>query len=90
MVLNLSVEDDNMKWFLVVHEFGHALGLGHMHQMSLLGKALDEKRAKAWIRKEYMLHDATEEFFDANFKPYTGKYTKEIGHFDAASVMCYP
>ena len=34
MWLDLSGKDDNYNEYLVVHEFGHALGLGHEHQRS--------------------------------------------------------
>ena len=34
MWLDLSHKDDNYNEYLVVHEFGHALGLGHEHQRS--------------------------------------------------------
>ena len=91
MVLNLSRKDDNFKQYIVVHEFGHALGLGHMHQSSHFAKALDERLTIEWLQEESGLssEDAVKKF-NADFKPYTGECTKEIGHFDAGSVMCYP
>ena len=91
MVLNLSHKDDDFKRYIVVHEFGHALGLGHMHQSSHLANALDERLTIEWLQEESRLssEDAKKKFV-ADFKPYTIESTEEIGQFDAGSVMCYP
>ena len=91
MVLNLSHKDDDFKQYIVVHEFGHALGLGHMHQSSHLANALDERLTIEWLKEEsgLSLEDSVKKF-NTDFKPYTGVQTEEIGHFDASSVMCYP
>ena len=91
MVLNLSHNDDNFKWYIVVHEFGHALGLGHMHQSSYLAKALDEHLTIEWLQKKSGLSsEGAVQKFNADFKPYSGGCTEESGQFDASSVMCYP
>ena len=90
MVLNLSRNDDDFRYYIVVHEFGHALGLGHMHQSSHLAKALDEKLTIEWLRNEsgYSPEGAIKKFND-DFKPYTKEHIEEVSPFDASSVMCY-
>ena len=91
MVLNLSRNDDDFRQYVVVHTFGHALGLGHMHQSSYLVKALDEHLTIEWLQEEsgLSLEDAVKKF-NADFKSYAGECTTEMGYFDASSVMCYP
>ena len=91
MVLNLSGDDDHYKQFVVVHEFGHALGLGHKHQTSHLSKALDRDATIGWLKKiSRLTHKEAEEKFLADFKPYTEGVHEEVGEFDPKSVMCYP
>ena len=57
MWLDLSGKDDNYNEYLVVHEFGHALGLGHEHQRSdfraCIISFLDETKMRKRLKDRY-------------------------------------
>ena len=57
MWLDLSRKDDNYNEYLVVHEFGHALGLGHEHQRSdfqaCIISFLDETKMRERLKNRY-------------------------------------
>ena len=91
MRLNLSRDDDDYRQFVVVHEFGHALGLGHEHQTSHLVNALDRNVTIGWLKQISGISQGNaEEKFNADFKPYSEGGPEEVGEFDGGSVMCYP
>lgn len=94
MWLDLSYRCDNYREYLVMHEFGHVLGLGHDHQMSHLAKALDKKAVIKCLRRDYeMSKESAKRKFEADYKRYSKasapKYLEGI-EFDPWSVMCYP
>ena len=87
MWLCLDSENDEYKKHLVIHEFGHALGLGHEHQRSDFWKHI-----KPYVDKEKMKADLG--ISDARFErdwgkdkdSKTGTCTPE---YDPKSVMHY-
>ena len=93
MWLNLSaVRFDDYREYVVVHEFGHVLGLGHEHQMSHLAAALDEKATIKWLENKCSYDKSgAKAKFRADFKCYpSNEPIKEGIKFDPWSVMCYP
>ena len=87
MWLNLHMGNDDYKQYVVVHEFGHALGLGHEHQRCDFWK-----RTEPYIDKNKMMTDlgVTERFFDCNWGKDESSRTSSNTKYDPKSVMHYP
>ena len=68
LVLNLNCPEEKDRRSLVIHEFGHVLGLGHEHQRKDFWKAI-----KKHIDMKKMKHDpwVTDNFFKAKTKKVT-------------------
>ena len=85
--------DDSFKKYLVVHEFGHALGLGHEHQRSdfwkMLTPYLKEAGMKADLSQLSRSKDEQEFKYDwgGDQKSMEGKATRTC--YDSGSVMHY-
>ncbi len=56
MWLNLTV-DDRSKEHLVMHEFGHALGLGHEHQQAYFWNNIGKFLRKDCIAEHFRIED---------------------------------
>lgn len=86
MWLDLSQGPDLYKKHLVIHEFGHALGLYHEHQRSdfwmHIEPYIDKSRMKADL---HMSDDAFKERYDKLNKTESAVHTK----YDPKSVMHY-
>ena len=88
MWLDLSYCDDDYHEYTVVHEFGHALGLGHEHQMKTIATAIDKKKTIAFL--EEIREPNVTARFKRDYKCYSKDVPKEGVEFDPLSVMCYP
>ena len=78
--------DDKYKKHLVVHEFGHALGLGHEHQRSDFWKLIKPYIDMTKMRKKLNISDASFAINWDNDKLFErGKCTA----YDPHSVMHY-
>ena len=86
MWLDLNVSGDNYKKHLVIHEFGHALGLGHEHQRSDFWKLI-----KPYVDIEEMKKDlkVTTKGFEVNWDSDSQFKTGKCTAYDPYSIMHY-
>ena len=77
---------DDYKKHIVIHEFGHALGLDHEHQRSDFWKVIKPYADVTKMKKDLNLTDkAFKSIWDSDHHFNTGKYTT----YDPYSVMHY-
>ena len=87
MWLNLSQGGDEYKKHLVVHEFGHALGLDHEHQRGdfwkLIKPYVNESAMKddPYIKDAYASYKADPDFFKASDRRKTKYDPKSVMHY---------
>jgi hypothetical protein len=83
MWLDLGAGDNSHKQHLVIHEFGHALGLGHEHQRpdfwELIGPFIDKKKVE----------NDTDCSWDWNMDEYLEINKDRATRYDSNSVMHY-
>ena len=94
MWLNLGVDDSNYKKYVVRHEFGHALGLGHEHQGRKAPRGLIIKEAVVdyLMQKRRMTKDDAERCYKCNYEqPPIEDLSSAIdaSGFDQKSIMHY-
>ena len=77
------------KKFLVVHEFGHALGLGHGNQARQLDGLLDKTKTIEFLMTEMEEEDAKKKF-KKDYQIKDGAGIEQPSKLDGSSVMCYP
>ena len=84
MWLNLSSGGDNYKKHVVIHEFGHALGLGHEHQRSDFWKIV-----KPYVNVGAIISEVGKASFDVNWGKDHEYNKKNATKYDPLSVMHY-
>ena len=89
MWLDLHSDSDDYKKFIVIHEFGHALGLGHEHQRSdfwrLIEPHIDVDLMKARLHDLGVSRTQFEKNWDRDQAFIGGKTTE----YDPHSIMHY-
>ena len=94
MHLNLSYAGDRYNEHLVMHEFGHALGLGHEHQRVFFWNNIGKFFRKDVVEKEYgqAYKDVVEKEFQAYYRSNIASYEDQTGEkseYDPDSIMHY-
>ena len=85
MWLNLSAGGDNYKKYVVVHQFGHALGLEHEHQCGEFWRLIKDYIDVSKMRKDRHLQG-----FDAWFEGlqyFSSEH--DTSQYDPSSIMQY-
>ena len=93
MMLNLGGHAPDLQESLVVHEFGHALGLDHEHQRSDFWKVLEEQLDVQQMKMDAFVNPAqTPEAGEKAFKDswYTiSREESSLSKYDPESIMHY-
>ena len=86
MWLNLSAGGDAYKKFIVVHQFGHALGLEHGHQCGNFWQLVNSYVDTEKMKKDRDLQ-GNPEFFEG--MQYLSVVNSEMSKYDSTSIMQY-
>lgn len=99
--LDLGGDDDDYKRHLVLHEFGHVLGLGHEHQSPKAADFIDEKEAineltglyKEALQNTYRGKESDKKAKEEAEKKFRQDYAQRSGgeatEYDPYSIMHY-
>ena len=86
MWLDLSQEADAYKKHLVIHEFGHALGLYHEHQRSDFWMHIEPYIDKSRMKADLGMSD---DEFDRRYGKDQETKSASVTQYDPDSVMHY-
>ena len=96
MVLNLKGKSPSLQRSLVIHEFGHALGLEHEHQRSdfweVVGKYLDLDKMMTDLDQDLTQDSKSETAgFEANWQKKISDSEEDVSQstYDPDSIMHY-